>query len=118
MTTLTVNDVAEFITNAATEEDLDDVVNAVKARQKALRNLRAMDVKPGVEVTLTGLSPKYLNGLSGTVQEGGRGQRVDVLLDSASTQRLARQGSKFHIDPDAEEYLLTGVPASTCQAQK
>lgn len=118
---ITTADVAEFITGSATEEDLDDVISAVNTRKRTLRDLRAMEVKPGAKVTLTDLSPKYLNGLSGVVHStmGGRGiRRVNVTLDAESTRTLASQSTKYFIAANDEEYLLEGVPAASCQVQK
>lgn len=115
--TLSMQDVTQHIVNTATEEDLDTLFEAVRTRRKVLRDLRAMSVRDGAEVTLQGISPKYLNGLTGTVQPGRRGQRVDVLLDEESTDRLRYASRKIFIPAETKRHVLTGVPASTCVTQ-
>lgn len=67
-----------------------------------------------MKATLSGLSPKYLNGLTGEVvldPNGRSGARAFACkLDEASTNRLRWAGSRFYIGPDVKEYVLPGVP--------
>lgn len=111
--TITIEDVFEYVHGHADEEELDSLVEAFKARRKALSEKRALNVKVGTEVTLSGLSPKYLNGLAGTV-ETVNGSRADVRLNEESTQRLRFKGKRFYVPMDEETHLLTGVPKGCC----
>lgn len=113
--TITIEDVFEYVHGHADEEELDSLVEAFKARRKALSQKRALNVKVGTEVTLSGLSPKYLNGMSGTV-ETVNGTRADVRLNEASTRRLRYSGKRFYVPEDEEQYLLPGVPKGCCDA--
>lgn len=111
---LTIDTIAAHVVNAATMNDLDTLIAAVKTRRTALNALNAMAVTADSEIELSGLSPQYLNGLTGTVKPGRRGQRVDILLTEASTSRLRRSGRKYFIPADTERFILTGVPAACC----
>lgn len=106
---LTTAEVRAFIF-ACDSAALADLQRQIKARHKALRAQAAASVSVGATVTLEGLSPKYLNGLTGTVTSIDRA-RGSVTLDEASTQRLRFDGARrFFIAADATEYLLGGVP--------
>lgn len=114
-TATTIEDVFEFIHGQANETDLDNIFDAYRSRTKVLREKRALSVSPGKEVVVTGVSPKYLNGLRGTVEEVD-GKCASVRLDEASTRRLRASGSRrFFIPDDETNYVLTGLPKSTCQ---
>lgn len=80
----------------ADESDLERVIAAVKARRTALGQVRAAAVQVNAHVELHGLTPKYLNGLTGTVTSITKGKAV-VTLDNPSTRRLAAgdQRSRF-----------------------
>src|SRR5690625_6208982 len=102
----------------ATESDIDRMYNALKLRRQALSEQRAAAVTVGTEGTLTGLSPKYLNGLSGKVV-AIRGKRADVELDEGSTMtlRFTRQ-TRFRIPANQERYTIPGVPLQCVEAKK
>lgn len=105
-----------FIINEATDGDLERILEAVKSRRHTLRDLRAVAVQKDATVTLDGLSPKALNGLTGTV-ETIHGNRADVRLDEKSTRELAWSRTKFAgAAQSAETYLLHGVPLGCCVA--
>jgi len=108
-----LDQVLDYVHGHADERELDTLADALKSRHNALRQRRALAVHTGLGVRLNDLSPKYLNGLTGTV-ETESGNRVDVRLDKASTTTLRYAGRKFFIGPDEEEYLLRGVPKSSC----
>lgn len=106
------------ILNHADEDDLARIIDAVRSRQRTLRQLRAAAVEKGATVTLDGLSPKALNGLHGTV-ETIRKDRADVRLDADSTRQLAWGRTKFASSARAagdDGYLLNGVPLGCCAA--
>lgn len=105
-----------FISDHADEADLDAITATIKARQKMLATRRASAVIVGQAVTLDGLSPKYLNGLAGTVKSI-RGNYADVELDEASTGRLRFYGRRrFIIAEGATHYVMSGIPLSTCRS--
>lgn len=78
--------------STATAEDLDVYIDAIRRRRKDLTAIRSADVRSGSEVKTAGMSPKYLNGLTGTVTEI-TGQRCTLLLDPHSQDML--RGTKF-----------------------
>lgn len=111
----TFTDAISFITNNADADDLERILDAYKSRKKALAAVRAASVRKGSEVTLTGLSPKYLNGLSGVVH-AVRGQRCDVKLDENSTATLRYSGTRFYVPEGDKNYVLTGCPLTCAEA--
>lgn len=110
------SDVIAFIVARADAVDLDNIINAVKARRKALGQINAAAVRPGVEVRLDGLSPKYLNGLTGTVKSVSGGRCV-VTLDRNSTTSLRYAGQRFRIPTEHMEYDLAGIPTQCAKVR-
>lgn len=109
-------DVIAFIVARADETDLANILNAVKARRKALGQINAAAVKVGQRVTLDGLSPKYLNGLTGTVLSV-EGARCTVTLDRDSTTSLRYAGQRFRIPTEHMEYNLGGIPTQCAKVR-
>ena len=114
--TATIDSTLDFIAGHADERQIDVIHAALRDRRKALAARRALAVTVGQTVTLDGLSPKYLNGLTGTVRTI-KGNRADVLLDEASTLSLRWAGRRFVVPEDTKNYLLTGVPTTCCHVQ-
>lgn len=109
----TVDDVIRFLNGCADMTVLRTIARQASRRQKQVETRAAASAEIGTAVTLVGLSPQYLNGLSGTIDSRSmRGKaRVDVRLDAASTAALrARNARRFYIAPDAETYVVHGVP--------
>ena len=100
-----------FILSKADDADIDRIYSAIRQRQQGLRAIKAAAVSVGAEVALTGLSPKYLNGLTGTVKSIN-GQRCDVELDETSTMTLRFSGRKFFVPQGVTNYVVNGVPLS------
>jgi hypothetical protein len=90
----TITDVLGYIAGSATDDELERVLHAYKTRRKMLQQVRAASVTVGASVTLDGLSPKALNGLTGTVASID-GNRASVELDADSTTRLAFTNTRF-----------------------
>lgn len=112
---ITTPDVVDYIVGGATEGDLAVIINAINLRRKALRAISAAAVTVGAKVTLDGLSPKYLNGLTGTVKSV-QGARCTVTLDVASTDRLS-WNSRYTVTVQALKntdgtYDFAGIPSS------
>lgn len=103
-----IEDAAEFI-NIATAEQLERLDQQMRLRRRTLESQRALSVTTGTQATLTNLSPKYLNGLTGTVTSIS-GSRATVTLDEGSTISLRYAGRKFYVAPGVTNYPATGVP--------
>ncbi len=77
------------IANGALDGHIDAAFDVLRTRQRTLRDLQASINKAslsiGDKVILEGLSPKYLNGLTGTVQ--AKGDHITVKLDEKLYQR-------------------------------
>ena len=112
----TLSAVLRFIMDDATERDLENINEALKIRTKALRSIRAANVKIGDQVCLTGLSPKYLNGLEGII-ESATSKHAEVRLSKMSTTKLRDVGgsARFMIGQTEVRHLLSGVPLSCCE---
>ena len=94
MTATTITHVLDFIAGHADERQIDTILETVKGRRKTLDRHRALAVRKDQKVTLNRLTPKYLNGLTGTVT-ALNDQRCTVTLDedSTNTQRGQRRPS-------------------------
>lgn len=115
ITSTTLQDVLSFIADKADRDDTDRIFAAARARTKALNAVDAAAVKIGVDVELGGLSPKYLNGLSGTVK-GIDGSYASVLLDESSTVTLRyTPRSRFQVPAESQRHLMTGIPLGCCR---
>lgn len=109
----TLSDVIGFITGA-TSDQLDLLSKAINDRRQSLRNERAALVKVGMKVVLSGVSPKYLDGMTGTV-DAITGTRATVRLDEESTNRLRLTGRRFLVPSTVREYELQ-VPLAGLEA--
>lgn len=108
-----LTDALNFILSSASNEDLSRVIDGIKSRRGILQTLNAASVSVGASVKLEGLSPKYLNNLTGIVVSMS-GRSATIKLDARSTQDLRWSGRKrFFIAADATEYPLGGIPLST-----
>ena len=112
--TPSLSDAISFIINDADGDELERILDAYKSRRKALASVRAASLSKGAEVTLVGLSPKYLNGLVGVVASI-KGQRCSVTLDGPSTEKLRYAGTRFYIPTTVTNYVLTGIPTSCAE---
>jgi hypothetical protein len=102
----TKEDVLAFIVTQATSADLQEFADAAKVRKASV----ARSMRPGTPVVINGISPKYLNGLKGTVKVIEK-NRCTVTLDAVSTQMARVKGTgRFYIAPDATSYDLSGIP--------
>ncbi|QFZ20516.1 hypothetical protein [Saccharothrix syringae] len=116
-----LRDVVGFVLEHADKNALDHITQAVKSRHDVLREKAAAEITENATVTIRGISPKYLNGLSDVVKEiiRGRGKpHATVTLDKASTDTLAFSSTKFGHLAGRTSYDLTGVPLSCCEVVK
>lgn len=103
------NDVRNWIVTECSAEEIDKVKGDLKAR----RDILVSSIVEGDVVRVTGISPKYLNGLTGAfrLERGRRGKaRGSVMLDEVSTAILKSKKGNYYIPEGAKEYLLIGIP--------
>jgi hypothetical protein len=91
-------DVISYITLHATSEEARRINKAATERVKLLGkmegSLMASLLKPGDKVTLSGLSPKYLNGMTATVKEAAQGRETKVTVVLDDEHRATRYGTR------------------------
>jgi len=111
----TITDVLGYIATKATLDEVWVIFKAVKDRDRSLRKETAAKVSVGAEVKLDGLSPKLLNGLTGTVRSIN-GSSANVDLDSSSRLLLSDKdrSHKFYLYYDGETPYAMKVPLSCC----
>lgn len=117
-TDLTTKDLITFILNQADEAALDALFEAARRRRDALRAIAAAAISEGDTVTIRDISPKYLNGLTGTVKaiETIRNKRCAVVtLDKDSTQKLALSSVKYDWLFSHDSHDLPGIPLGCCK---
>ena len=90
----------------ATGDDIDQVISACNTRRATLRQMDAAALRVGEKGRTKGLSPKYLNGLTGMIESPSV-----IRLDEASTEILRYSGKRFYVAPGVKEYVLRGIPA-------
>jgi hypothetical protein len=110
-----ISSVVRFIATEATDDDLNLIFTAFKARRKTLRANTALinqaTLTPGTRVETFGLSPKYLNGLHAVVVAGNARRPGDLLINVDEADRYFVSGRRrFNLDALA-------VPASTLKAE-
>lgn len=104
-----LGDIVPAIMNGELDNSLSAIVEAINARRKVIRQAATLVNKvvlvPGTRVKLKGLSPKYLNGLTGVIREGGsrRTKDLPVLLDEG--QYTGRYGRNISIPASALERI-------------
>lgn len=87
------------IVNGEWDEDLDRLIEAIKSRRKEASAKQAtvnkLTLMPGAKVKLQGLSPAYLNGMTGTVVEepGFRRNRRKATLSVKLDHAVGRYGA-------------------------
>lgn len=74
------------------DEELDTLAHLVVNRQRALRRLRAMDIRIGDKVQLANVKPKYLTGTLATVTNRRNGKLTATLDDNVDPRALRRFG--------------------------
>ena len=98
---VTLQDVMTFV-ETATDDQLDILHGAAKARTKALRANAKMAALAqftiGDKVELFGLSPKYLNGCTGTIASRDL-ERFEIQLDDSflNDRAAGRYGKSLNV---------------------
>lgn len=112
-TTSTFSLALEYVRNHAGNTELEVIFDAASARREELQQIEAAKLTVGATVTIDGVSPKYLNGLSGTI-DSLHGSRAGVMLDAASTARLRSASKRYYVPTDVDQFLLSGIPKVCC----
>ena len=109
-----LSDILTFISTASIE-DLATTGDAMQSRHTQVTKERASGITEGCEVILDNITPKYLNGLRGTVLTvEPLTETVTISLTVESSEALANMPrSRFHILP-GERYPLSSIPLATC----
>jgi hypothetical protein len=90
-------DLVTFMISSASPDDLEQLVDA---GDRSIRDL-ADNVTPGATVMVTNTRPKFLAGLTGTVDSvDAQAGTCLVFLDEESTNRLRYQRSPSYVVPD------------------
>jgi len=104
-----IYDALDFIGDADTKT-LDTLSEAIRSRRKSLGHMAALanvaEIQPGDRVKTHGLSPKYLNNLTGTVLEL-TGTKITVEFDDTPAARRGR--ARFGPTPRVPAACLTKV---------
>lgn len=82
------------------DDDLDALMDAVVARRKNARRRAAAELNVGDRIRLRGISPKGLEGATGTVKGGRTRSRIEVVID----KEYARLAGRF------ESIIAAGLP--------
>jgi hypothetical protein len=115
----TLQSATEFVLSHATDTDLDRLFQSIKQRRKALAVIRTTSLAVGETVTIAGINPKYLVGLTGVIMEINRTRGTalaTVALDARSTEALRYEPKSRRVIPDAvTSYPLDGIPLVCCR---
>lgn len=84
------NDVIAAIVRGELDDDLLPIAEALDQRRRLASKRVVASLKPGDRVKLTGISPKALDGATGTVKEVKR-SRIGVVID----KEYAGQAGRF-----------------------
>jgi hypothetical protein len=111
----TLSEVLDWIAQAD-NEDLDVILDMLRMRRQTIAEANTALAKVGMKVTFRNLSPRYLNGLTGTIRAiNSTGSRGTIKLDELSTNRLAlTKQNRFHAEVGTT-YTMEGVPLSACE---
>jgi hypothetical protein len=100
---MNADEIVGYILGSATDDELENIQNAVTIRKDNLARMKAATLKVGTPVVVGGdLRPKYLQGLSGTVLKVNR-TRADIKLSNPSAATLYPR----YVRPGG---ILPGVP--------
>jgi hypothetical protein len=112
--TLTFDEVVDYVTTHATNEELEELQAAMNARNSILQAQRAAAVRVGSTVTFVTIAPKYMEGLTGEITSID-GKHATVRLNVRSTNTLRVKGRRrFFIPPTTQRYEVSGIPLTCC----
>jgi len=99
----------------ADNNELDTIMDRARDRRREIAMENSASARVGMKVTFRNLSPRYLNGLVGTIIAiNSTGSRGTIKLDDASTKQLAfTKQTRFHVELGTP-YIMEGVPLSAC----
>jgi hypothetical protein len=105
---------AQFIAgiiNGEYDDDLERIRQAIRSREKEASRKRAevnmLTLEPGVRVVMRGLSPKYLNGRTGTIVPAspGYGARAIAVKQDEFGYGGSRDREIVHVPPQCVERI-------------
>lgn len=100
-----------------TIDDSDDVNRMCKALERAVTRIetrREQTVRLDDMVTITGVTPHYLNGLTGEViYIDGKDAYIALTRESTGALRFAPDNDRYKVGAD-ERYVVPMVPLSCC----
>jgi len=104
-----------FVMDEASLEELGRLGLAVQQRRRLLLRGSPTGVAVGETVVLEGATPRYVNGLTGSVEAIAR-EHCSVLLDEQSTVELRIVGARrFEMAPGSTRHLLPRIPLAWCR---
>ncbi|MFK0047975.1 hypothetical protein ACIQU4_28580 [Streptomyces sp. NPDC090741] len=110
LTEVRATDIATFIRDHATPQDLEVLRELRRLRREVQWTVQGSLVREGSIVEIHNMRPNYLNGLIGTVTSTGKSHKGETIaslrLEPASAARLAkaRRNATDHLD---------GIPLSS-----
>jgi hypothetical protein len=110
----TLSEILDLIGKADNNE-LDIIMDTARARRQEIAMENSASARVGMKVTFRNLSPRYLNGLTGTIMAiNSTGSKGTIKLDDESTKRLAfTKQNRFYVELGTP-YTMEGVPLSAC----
>lgn len=111
----TMTEVIGFIGRITEAGDIDEVLTALQACHDRLEEQRASSVQVGDDVVLRGATPRYLDGLHGTLllAEDGYGT-VELTIEATGTLRFMPENADFVVGSRLR-YVLPQVALACCQ---
>jgi hypothetical protein len=104
-----------YVMDEASLEELGRLGLAVQQRRRLLLRGSPTGVAVGETVVLEGATPRYVNGLTGTVEAVAR-EHCSVLLSEQCTVELRIVGAqRFEMAPGTLRYLLARIPMAWCR---
>lgn len=113
--TTTMATVLRFIAGITEDEQVDEVLAALQACHDRLEEQRAASVQVGDDIVLRGATPRYLDGLHGTLlfAENGYGT-VELTIEATGTLRFMPDNADFVVGSPLR-YVLPQVALACCQ---
>lgn len=108
--TTSANDVIAAIVRGDMDDDLDALMDTVVARRRNAARRRSASLSIGDRVRLDGISPKALNGATGTVKGRSR-TRIEVVIDKEYARAAGRFASMIEMGLPLRVPETCAVPA-------
>lgn len=111
----TMNAVIAFIGNLEDGAGVDRILAALQASHDKMMERRAASVKVGDDVRLVDATPRYLDGLAGTLIEAEDGYgMVELSVESTGRLRFMPDNGDFAVGGDSR-YIIPSVSLMCCE---